>query len=581
MPQDEQNEASADALGPGYRATERDVRRWVFDRQRRWIAGAMVFTALHQTAEAAVPVMVGAVVDHAIDGGGPADLLRWIALLALLFLALSTAMRLAGRCNRHASQDAAHELRVAAVTRILDPRGFAAQAGSSGTLLSTATADALRIGLGNRAWAIGAGAAAALAFGATALLLTSVQLGLVVLVGLVPLLAATRLLAAPLTARSSAEQAEVARATGTAADLVRGLRVVKGLGAEEAALRRYRVASGSSLAATVRAARWEAGYQGLTLLLNGCFLTVVAWSGARLAVDGSISVGEFVASVGLAQFLVGPSTRFGMAMGLRAKARGSAARMAALLAEPYAVAGGPRTAAGRPDGALVLAGLGAGPLRHLDLTVRPGTTVGVVTPDPAVAAALLDVLALRRPAERGQVELDGVPLAELSLAEARRVLLVADHEADLFDLTVAENVRGPLDAPADPALVARAMSAADADQVLSVLPDGGRSRIGERGRILSGGQRQRVALARALAADPAVLVLHEPTTAVDAATEADIADGLRAMRADRTTLLVTTSPILLQTCDRVVFLDDGVPTATGTHRELTIDQPSYRTAVMA
>ncbi|MFJ7275159.1 ABC transporter transmembrane domain-containing protein [Kitasatospora sp. NPDC098663] len=541
----------------------------------------MAFTALHQAAEAAVPVLVGAVVDHAIDGGAPVDLVRWIALLALLFLVLSGAMRLAGRCNRHASQDAAHELRLAAVTRILDPRGFAARTGSSGTLLSTATADALRIGLGNRAWAIGAGAVAALAFGATALLLTSVPLGLLVLVGLVPLLAGTRLLARPLTARGSAEQAEVARATGTAADLVRGLRVVKGLGAEDAALRRYRVASGASLAATVRAARWDAGYQGLTLLLNGCFLAVVAWAGARLAVEGSISVGEFVASVGLAQFLVGPSTRFGMAMGLRARARGSAARMAALLAEPYAVLGGEREAARPVRGGLVLAGLGAGALRAVDLTVHPGTTVGVVTPDPAVAAALLDVLALRCPPERGRVELDGVPLAELRLAAARGTLLVADHEADLFDLTVAENVRGPADAPADPALVARAMAAADADQVLRVLPHGAHGRIGERGRALSGGQRQRVALARALAADPAVLVLHEPTTAVDAATEAKIADGLRTMRTGRTTLLVTTSPILLRGCDRVVFLDHGSVRAAGTHRELTTDQPSYRAAVMS
>jgi putative ABC transport system ATP-binding protein len=125
------------------------------------------------------------------------------------------------------------------------------------------------------------------------------------------------------------------------------------------------------------------------------------------------------------------------------------------------------------------------------------------------------------------------------------------------------------------------MAAADADEVVRALPHGPGGRIGEQGRALSGGQRQRVALARALAADPPLLVLHEPTTAVDAATEAKIAAGLRTLRAGRTTLLVTTSPILLRGCDRVLLLDHGSVRAQGTHRELNREQPGYRTAVMA
>lgn len=562
---------------PGPEPTEQGVLRWAFLRRRRWIVGAAAFTAVHQMCEAAVPVLIGAVVDHAVRRGGPGDLALWIGLLAVLFAVLTTAMRLGGRWNRQGSQGAAHDLRVVAVARILDPRGFADGARNSGSLLSTATSDSLRIGLGNRAWVIGSGAVAALAFGAVALLLTSVPLGLLVLIGLVPLLAATRLLAKPLSARGSAEQAQVARATGTAADLIRGLRIIKGLGVEPAAQRRYRTASRSALAATVRAARWDAGYDSVTLLLNGLFLALVTWVGARLAVEGTISIGEFVASVGLAQFLIGPSSRFGGAMSLRARARGSAGRMAALLAEPYAVTGGSLPGDPLPAGALELTGVRNGPLRKLDLRIEPGTTVGIVAPDPAVAAALLDVLALRTVPEDGDVTLGGVPLAGLELDAARRLLLVADHDADLFDATVAENVA----VAAQPGRVAAAMTAADADEVVRSLPRGAESRIGERGRSLSGGQRQRVALARALAADPPVLVLHEPTTAVDAATEAKIAAGLQALRTGGSTVLVTTSPILLQSCERVVLLTEGAVGATGTHHELTSEQPSYHAAVMA
>ncbi|MEU6172582.1 ABC transporter ATP-binding protein [Streptantibioticus parmotrematis] len=567
-------------VGPGPEPTEQGVLRWAYARQRRWIVGAAVFTAIHQMCEAAVPVMIGAVVDHAVRRGGPADLALWIGLLAALFLVLTVAMRLGGRCNRHGSQGAAHDLRMVAVARVLDPRGFADPTADSGALLSTATADTLRIGLGNRSWVLGAGAVAALAFGAVALLLTSVPLGLLVLVGLVPLLWATKLLAKPLSARGAAEQAQVARATGTAADLMRGLRVLKGLGAEPAGLRRYRRASRAALAATVRAARWDAGYEGVTLLLNGLFLAVVTLVGARFAVEGTISVGEFVASVGLAQFLVGPSSRFGGAMSLRARARGSAKRLAALLAAPYAVTGGERALTSPVAGELTLDGLSHGPLKDVRLRVPAGTTLGIAATEPAEATALLDVLALRIPPESGRVELDGVPLAELRLDDARTALVVADHDGDLFDATVEENVASVADA-APPGRVAAALAAADADQVIEALPHGTDSTIGERGRSLSGGQRQRVALARALAADPPVLVLHEPTTAVDAATEAKVADGLRTMREGRTTVLVTTSPILLQVCDRVVLLHDGEVRAEGTHSELTRDDFSYRTAVMA
>ncbi|MYR47342.1 ATP-binding cassette domain-containing protein, partial [Streptomyces sp. SID5910] len=119
------------------------------------------------------------------------------------------------------------------------------------------------------------------------------------------------------------------------------------------------------------------------------------------------------------------------------------------------------------------------------------------------------------------------------------------------------------------------------DEVVSVLAGGGAGRIGERGSALSGGQRQRVALARALASERTVLVLHDPTTAVDAATEARIAEGIRGARDGRTTVLVTSSPALLAVADRVVLIDAGTVTAEASHEDLVRDHPSYRSAVLA
>jgi putative ABC transport system ATP-binding protein len=119
------------------------------------------------------------------------------------------------------------------------------------------------------------------------------------------------------------------------------------------------------------------------------------------------------------------------------------------------------------------------------------------------------------------------------------------------------------------------------DELVRVLPQGMDTRVGDRGRSLSGGQRQRLALARAVAADPQVLVLHDPTTAVDAVTEAHIAGRLRTLRAGRTTILITTSPALLAVTDRVVLLPGGEDPVTGTHETLVRDDPRYAAAVLA
>jgi putative ABC transport system ATP-binding protein len=230
------------------------------------------------------------------------------------------------------------------------------------------------------------------------------------------------------------------------------------------------------------------------------------------------------------------------------------------------------------SGAVQLRGLGHGPLDGLDLDVDDGETIGVVATDPAVATALLRCLGREADPERGTVELDGTPLADVAPADARAAVLVAAHDAHLFSGTVRENVLArDIDTGTG---FARAMAAAQADQVAEALPDGADTAVTERGRSLSGGQRQRVALARALAADPPVLVLHDPTTAVDAVTEDRIAAGVRDVRRGRTTIMLTTSPALLAAADRVVLLDGGTLTASGTHAELLHSDAAYRTAVL-
>jgi putative ABC transport system ATP-binding protein len=251
--------------------------------------------------------------------------------------------------------------------------------------------------------------------------------------------------------------------------------------------------------------------------------------------------------------------------------------VAALLSAEHAVQDGeePLPAPGR--GAIALRGVRLGSLRAVDLEVAPGETVGIVADDPADGQALLACLARAEDPEEGEVLVDGRPLRSLRLHDALGAVLAEPHDADLFEGTLAENV----DVAGDSAAPEPALVAAAADEVVAVLPEGLDAPLGENGRSLSGGERQRVALARALHADPLVLVLHDPTTVVDAATEQRIATGLAELRAGRTTILVTTSSALLSITSRAIVIRDGVVVADGTHDDLATEDDGCREAVLS
>jgi ABC-type multidrug transport system fused ATPase/permease subunit len=207
----------------------------------------------------------------------------------------------------------------------------------------------------------------------------------------------------------------------------------------------------------------------------------------------------------------------------------------------------------------------------------------VVCGDPDAAGRLAERLGGHAPEEGTSVLLAGVPLDELPLDSARTAVLVQDKDPVLLSGTLRER----LDVPASGDVTAEeALAAAQCGDVLEALAQGSLdaedpldARVTERGRSLSGGQRQRLALARSLITDPEVLVLDEPTSAVDSHTEARIADGIRSLRAGRTTVVLTSSPLLLDLAERVVLVHEGEVAAVGVHRELVRKEPRYRAVV--
>lgn len=220
------------------------------------------------------------------------------------------------------------------------------------------------------------------------------------------------------------------------------------------------------------------------------------------------------------------------------------------------------------------------------LLAPAGRFTAVVCGDPDAAGLLAERLGGHAAEEEKSpsVLLGGVALDDLPLDGARTCVLVQDKDPVLLSGTLWEL----LDVPASGEVSAEAaLSAAQCGDVLDALAqaseqdsrDPMRTRITERGRSLSGGQRQRLALARSLVTDPEVLVLDEPTSAVDSHTEARIAQGVRELRAGRTTVVFASSPLLLDRADRVVFVHEGEVAAVGVHRELLHGNAEYRAVV--
>lgn len=342
-------------------------------------------------------------------------------------------------------------------------------------------------------------------------------------------------------------------------DVLGGLRILNGLGGKEAHLRRYAAESDA-----VRAEGYRVGgaLSWITALGDGLpmvFLAGVTWLAARLTVRGDLTAGELVAVYGYVAILVVPTWMLILSAGDVSRGVIAARRIIAFLRLPIEESGGGVA----PNGPAVLRDPVSG------VVAEPGRLTVLASARPEDTAMIIDRLGryCETAATWGPHR-----IAEVAKPLVRERILVADHEADLFAGPLRDVVAGGTRAGDD--AVERAITAAVASDVGAL-----DHHIERDGRNLSGGQRQRIRLARALLADPEMLLAADPTSAVDAHTEAAIAERLTAARAGRGTVLATTSPVLLDRADVVLYLVDGRVAASGTHRELLAREPGYRDLV--
>ncbi len=538
---------------------------WVARGQKATVTGGVVFGIIWMVAQSVMPAIIGRAIDEGVRVDDPRRLWMW----ALVLLGVGLLQAAAG-IFRH--RFAVQNWLIAAYRTVQVVSRHAVRLGatlprrvSTGEVVSIGSSDLAHVGNSIEVMGRAAGAVVSFFVVAVILLNSSVTLGLIVLIGVPGLLLVLGPILKPLQRRNMSQREMMGDLNTLASDIVGGLRVLRGIGGEEVFHRRYAEESQRVRRAGVEVAKLQSMLDALQIFLPGLFVVLVVWLGARFAVEGKITPGELVAFYGYSAFLMIP-LRTGtevvnkLIRGLVAGRR--ICRVIAVEPEAQDVAA-PKIVSTYAELVDVRSGL----------RVQPGQLTAVVAEVPEDSAAIADRLG--RFAD-GPALLDGVSLSELERDFVRRAIMVSDSTATLFSGRLRDelDVRGT--ATEDDLL--QAIATASADDVIEALDQGLDADVEERGRSFSGGQRQRLVLTRALVADPDILVLVEPTSAVDAHTEARIADRLRAHRRGRTTVVTTASPLLLDQADEVALLIEGSVVATGRHRDL-MDDPRYRRIV--
>jgi ATP-binding cassette subfamily B protein len=564
------------------RAAWRFVRA-VIRSQAGGVVGAVLSGLLWQTGAISAPLIVSYTIDHGIVPRDRHTLVVW--LLALLGVGLlevvAGGMRHIYAIRNRSATDArvrdaifAHALRLDA--------SYHDRVGP-GELMSRASSDSEHVARMMDAIGHTIGYALTVVAVSVVMIVIDVKLALLVLLPLPLVSVVAWIYSRRYDARTRRLQEAWASAATLVEETVSGIRVVKGLGAGGALSGRFRSRSDEIVGRALDVARLDAVFNPALEVLPLIGIAAVLWVGGRQVISGSLSLGLFVAFNAYVVMLVWPLRVLGQRVSTLQKALAASARITEVLeTEPrLREQRHPQELEQPVRGDVRLEDVRFGHegdrpiLDGLELELRAGESVALVGATGSGKSTVAGLLARLYDPDGGRVLLDGHDVRELRLADVRQAVALVFEETFLFTESVRENIRfGRPDADDDS--VARAAGLAGAAEFVAGLPDGYETVLGERGFSLSGGQRQRIAIARAILADPAVLVLDDATSAVDATKEHEIRAALAKVMRGRTTLVIAHRPATIALADRVAVLENGRIVEEGTHAELVTRSARYR-----
>ncbi|MGB3186036.1 MAG: ABC transporter ATP-binding protein [Ornithinimicrobium sp.] len=532
--------------------------------------------------QALIPLALGQAIDQGIVADDRAALTTWtLAIVALAF----TGAVFGTLWHRNAVinwMHATYRTMQVVGNHVLRAGQAVTRATPTGEVVSVVATDATRIA--NLYESSGLIVAAGVSYAVVAAILLSQDgtLGLIVLIGVPVLTLLLSVVLKPLQRRQNAAREAAGELATLGADTVTGLRVLRGVGGEGTFLHRYDEQSAQVLARGTEVAPVHATLDAARVLLPGIVVVLVTWQGARLVQAEALEPGDLVTFYGTAAYLALPLSFVTGFVSHYIRAKVGAAKVIRLLSVPSDL---DTSATEQPPAPTPRA---PAPLLEpvSGLRVQPGLFTAVVTGSDADAHSIADRLGRMGPTAT-PATWGGAPLAAMPLRDVRRRVVVAEGDATLFSGRLRDGLCRPVLGPPERSpsgctdrTLDAAIHTASAEDVIDALPDGIDSDVTERGRSFSGGQRQRLALVRALVADPEVLILVEPTSAVDAHTEARIGRRLGPARRGLSTVVFTSSPLLLEHVDEVHLVLQGRVVASGSHHDLLDNSAAYRDVVL-
>ncbi len=377
---------------------------------------------------------------------------------------------------------------------------------------------------------------------------------------------------------SRASQDRMADASAIAAEVLGAMPVVQSHVAEQREAERFAQANQRSFDTAVRRSRARAALVAFIIIANAGLLLWGLYQGTQAVIAGDMSAGELGQAVVYVILLAGAVAVLGEVYGDWLRASGATERLMELLhqSSPVQSPPNPRTLPPAMAGSTVAfeavdfhypSRPQHPSLRGLDLRIPAGQTVALVGPSGAGKTTVLSLLLRFYDPQGGRIQLDGVPIHELSLSALRERIAIVPQEPVIFSASAMDNIRYGRPDASDAEVVAAAQ-AAHADGFLRELPQGYNTFLGERGVRLSGGQRQRLAIARAMLKNAPLLLLDEATSALDAHSEQAVQAALEAAMEGRTTIVIAHRLATVQKADVIVVMDHGHVVEHGSHAEL-------------
>jgi ATP-binding cassette subfamily B protein len=545
------------------------------------VAAALVWTAAIST----YPLLIGRAVDAGLLARHWHRLAIYVIGIALLGVVQALASGARRRNNGLASRRVEADLRKRFFGRLLGLDVAYHDQVNRGQLLSRVTSDFFQVQAFIASAPALVGNAFAVATVAVILVVVNPVLGGVALVMIPVVVATSKRYSATVRPALGNLQRERGQLAGVVEETISGIKAVKGFGAEGVLTERLGEQADAVRREALDVVHTRATYSPYLNVVPLVELVAINWVGGYLVLQHQMTVGMLLAFNTYLVLLTGPLQSIGWFVVQFQRALVSSRRIGSVLQIEAKVADPPteevvplpagKGAIGFHDIGFSYASAPRPVLDGFELDIEGGSVVALVGPTGSGKSTLGALIARLYDPDRGVVTLDGAPLRNLPLAEVRAAVGVVFEDNFLFDGTIADNLRVGRQGATDDEL-REAILLARADEIVDALPDGLYTPIGEQGHALSGGQRQRIALARAILAEPRVLVLDDATSAVDAAKEREILDGLRSLMGDRTIVIISHRAATVALADRVVLLDEGRVVADGSHQHLLRTSRRYR-----